>query len=659
MTPSDHSHRPRRSGLTLRRGAVLAAAASLCLGPLAALPTSAAPADQDGQSSQGVTLDRGKNVTPAAAPDQDAQDQFIVTYKQGAASASKNGRAKAWGKAAKEAGVSVQELRATATGSYVVKANKKLTEAESEAFMADLLASDTVDTVEPDTLQTIALTPNDARYSELWGLHGTNGMRVPGAWNTSTGSGSVVAVLDTGIVSHADLNSNVVAGYDFVSDAAAARDGNGRDPNPQDEGDWFVAGECGQSRGSDSSWHGTHVAGTIGAVANTTGVVGVAPNTKIQPVRVLAKCGGRLSDIADAIVWASGGTVPGVPANATPADVINMSLGGGGTCSSTYQNAINTAVNRGTTVVVAAGNEGQDASRVSPASCNNVVTVAASNKNGGLSYYSNYGTKIDVTAPGGDTRTAGGGILSTVDVGTTTPRGGGYAEYQGTSMATPHVAGLAALMTSAKSSLTPAQVEAALKAGTRAMPGGCTAGCGAGLVDATKVMNALGGGTTPTPDPGDPTEPVPTGQLLTNNGFESGSTGWTTSHSDAIERTANARSGSWHATLNGLGRSNTYTVDQRVTIPSGRTATLGYHLHVGTDEGTTYAYDKLDVQVIDGSYAYTLKTHSNREKSTSYSAHSVDVSRFAGKTVTIRFRGVEDSSLPTIFRIDDTSLTVR
>ena len=144
-----------------------------------------------------------------------------------------------------------------------------------------------------------------------------------------------------------------------------------------------------------------------------------------------------------------------------------------------------------------------------------------------------------------------------------------------------------------------------------------------------------------------------------SNGFESGSTGWTTSHSDAIESTANARSGSWHATLNGLGRASTYTVDQRVTLPAGRTASLGYHLHVGTDEGTSYAYGKLSVQVIDGSTAYTLKTHSNREKSTSYSAHSVDVSRFAGKTVTVRFRGVEDSSVPTIFRIDDTSLTVR
>lgn len=656
MAPSDHAHRPLRSGHTLRRGAVLAAAASLCLGTLGALPTSAAPADQDGTApQQSVTQSKGKIAAPVD-PAKDANDQFIVTYKQGTASATKNGRANAWGKAAKEAGVSVKELRATATGSFVVKANKKLSDAEAEAFMDDLRASGTVDTVEPDTLHTITLNPNDARYSELWGLHGTNGMRVPGAWNTSTGSGTVVAVLDTGIVSHGDLSRNVVAGYDFVSDAAAARDGNGRDSNPQDEGDWYAAGECGQSRGSNSSWHGTHVAGTIGAVADTTGVVGVAPNTKIQPVRVLAQCGGRLSDISDAIVWASGGSVPGAPANSTPADVINMSLGGSGTCTATYQNAINTAVSRGTTVVVAAGNEGQDASRVVPASCNNVVTVASSTKNGGLAYYSNYGSKIDVTAPGGDTRSAGGGVLSTVDVGTTTPRGGGYAEYQGTSMATPHVAGLVALMSSAKSSLTPAQIESALKAGSRTMPGGCTAGCGAGLVDAAKVMGNLGGGTTPTPDP---EEPAPTGQLLKNNGFESGSTGWTTSHSDAIESTANARSGSWHATLNGLGRASTYTVDQRVTLPAGRTATLGYHLNVGTDEGTSYAYDKLSVQVIDGSTAYTLKTHSNREKSTSYSAHSVDVSRFAGKTVTVRFRGVEDSSVPTIFRIDDTSLTVR
>lgn len=196
--------------------------------------------------------------------------------------------------------------------------------------------------------------------SERWAFGTTNaGLNIRPAWDKATGSGTVVAVIDTGITSHADLNANILAGYDFISDATTARDGNGRDSNAADEGDWYAANECGAGiPAASSSWHGTHVAGTVAAVTNnTTGVAGTAYGAKVVPVRVLGKCGGSLSDIADAIVWASGGTVSGIPANANPAEVINMSLGGGGSCSTTMQNAINGAVSRGTTVVVAAGND--------------------------------------------------------------------------------------------------------------------------------------------------------------------------------------------------------------------------------------------------------------------------------------------------------------
>lgn len=195
-------------------------------------------------------------------------DQFIVSYKDSARSATKQDRVKSMGPAAKDAGVSVKELRPTATGGHVLKTNEKLSSSEAKQFMLDAAKTGTVESIEPDAMMTISRAPNDSRYGEQWDFHGSNGMRTPTAWNYSTGSGAVVAVLDTGITNHSDLNANVRPGYDFVSDASAARDGNGRDSNPADEGDWVNPGECGSRNGSNSSWHGTHVAGTVAAVTD-------------------------------------------------------------------------------------------------------------------------------------------------------------------------------------------------------------------------------------------------------------------------------------------------------------------------------------------------------------------------------------------------------
>ncbi len=591
----------------------------------------------------------------AQDPNADGYEQFIVTYKETAAAAGNaKGRALAWGKAAKAAGVSVKELRETATGSHVVKASKKLDKAASAKFMEDLKADPSVEAVEPDAIMTLSLSPQDALYGQQWGFHGTNGMRVPGAWDHSTGSGVTVGVIDTGQTNHPDLNANTVPGYDFISSSTAAGDGNGRDSNPQDEGDWFVAGQCGQPQGSDSSWHGSHVAGTIGAVANTEGVVGVAPNVKIQHARVLGKCGGSLSDIADAIVWSAGGSVPGVPENQNPVDVINMSLGGSGSCGSTYQNAINSAVSRGVPVVVAAGNENRDASLARPANCENVITVAASDSNGNRSSFSNYGARVDVTAPGSN-------IISTVNAGATTPTTPTYASYNGTSMATPHVAGTVALMLAKDGSLTPSAIESALKSNARPLPGTCSGGCGAGLVDAAKTLASLGEGSDPDPVDPDPVDPDPIGgELLTNGGFESGATGWQgTGNSTPVYSPTNSKTGSYHATMNGLGYRNTATVEQKVALPAGKTSTLSYALRVDSNESTYTAYDRMRVMVNDGYGSYTLKTHSNMEKGRGYVTHTVDLSRFAGKDVTVFFRGEEDSDSATIFRLDDVSLTAR
>ncbi len=359
--------------------------------------------------------------------------------------------------------------------------------------------------VEPDRILQAVLTPNDSYLGNLWGVAGPSqvnglaGVNAYGAWDRTDGSGAVVAVIDTGYRPHADLAGQVVAQYDFISDPASANDGSGRDSDASDPGDFRISGSCGSSGTSNSSWHGTHVAGTIAALANNgLGVAGVAYGAKLVIARVLGRCGGSTSDIADAIIWASGGTVSGVPANPQPAQVLNMSLGGQYPCSAspTLQGAIDSARSRNATVVVAAGNSNMDASGFSPASCNGVISVASIGDGGSRAPYSNYGASVDVAAPGGDmSRGSTVGILSTYNNGATTPGSDSYAYLQGTSMASPHVAGVAALLYAAQPSITPDQVESTLKGNVRSFPGSCSS-CGTGLVDATLALAAI------TPGPG-------------------------------------------------------------------------------------------------------------------------------------------------------------
>ncbi|MFF4349649.1 S8 family serine peptidase [Streptomyces sp. NPDC001530] len=442
-------------------------------------------------------------VTPAAQAAAAPAERLIVGYKSGAPEAKSNKAADADARAkGDKAGEDLDFQRRLGTGAALVDLGAELKKADVADVIAQYQADPQVAYVVPDRLNKPQADPNDTEYGKQWDLfESTAGMRVPGAWSTSTGSGVTVAVIDTGYVAHSDVAANIVGGYDFISDTAVSVDGDGRDSNPADPGDWYATDECGAGTGSsDSSWHGTHVAGTIAAVTNNNkGVAGIAYNAKISPLRVLGKCGGYDSDIIDAITWASGGSVSGVPANTNVAKVINMSLGGSGACTSATQSAINAAVNRGTTVVVAAGNDNDNASKYSPASCSNVITVAATGRTGSRASYSNYGSIVDIAAPGGEMSTGtANGILSTLNSGTKTPSSESYAYYQGTSMATPHIVGLVALMKSANLSLTPAQIESAIKTNARALPGTCSGGCGAGLADATKTVQAVAssGGTT-------------------------------------------------------------------------------------------------------------------------------------------------------------------
>lgn len=451
-------------------------------------------------------------------------DRFIVKYRDGSTTArnsvelqlSLNSalRGAGLGTTAKgNSAVAAAKLRRIGTGADVIRTSRKLDRVEAESLMRQLAVDPDVLYVEIDAMRTRNLVPNDTYYAQYqWHFKDpVGGINLPAAWDNATGAGVVVAVLDTGITPHSDMDANILPGYDFISDTFVSRDGDLRDPNPLDEGDWNpVADECYPgSPVEDSSWHGTHVAGTVAEVTNNAkGMAGGAFDAKVIPVRVLGRCGGYTSDIADAVIWASGGSVTGVPANANPAEVINLSLGGSGACSQTEQTAFNTAIANGSTVVVAAGNSAANAANYSPASCNGVITVAATRITGGIASYSNYGDVVEISAPGGGggvDGNPGGYVWSAGNAGTTVPTTETYFGMGGTSMAAPHVSAVVALMQSvAETPLTPAEVLATLQATARPFPVAPPANrpIGVGIVNAAAAVEAvIGGGEPPTATP--------------------------------------------------------------------------------------------------------------------------------------------------------------
>ena len=403
--------------------------------------------------------------------------------------------------------------RAMSGDAHVLKLSDWMSVAEVEKLASNLSELPSVAYAEPDNIHKIVtnpnekilvpnVTPNDSRWNDMWHLHYTanssEGINVAQAWDIAIGlSTTVVAVIDTGILNHSDLAGRTVSGYDFIGDLDVANDGNGRDSDPSDPGDWVATNECGSNNAENSSWHGTHVAGTIAAnTNNNAGIAGINWQAKILPVRVLGKCGGYTSDIVDGMRWSAGLAVAGVPANANPADVLNLSLGGFGLCSTTYQDAIDQIVATGATIVIAAGNENMDAMLASPSNCSNVITVAATDRNGDRAFYSNYGSVVEISAPGGETNSVGAnGVLSTLDSGTTTPNNDNvYAFYQGTSMATPHVAGVVSLIKSVRPNFTQGEVLALLQGTARGFPAGSgcnTSNCGRGIIDAYQALNFL------------------------------------------------------------------------------------------------------------------------------------------------------------------------
>jgi subtilisin family serine protease len=389
-------------------------------------------------------------------------------------------------------------LRRVATGNRAlvvlpVGANAATLAAVSVAASSDGTVS-SVDRVRTMRHQWI---PNDTLYSQQWSLgNGPGGIRAPQAWDLTPSGAVAVAVIDTGIRPHADLDGKYVSGYDMIGNLFLSVDGDLRDADPVDPGDADIDLDCSTPLGSYSSWHGTHVAGIIAASAqNGEGIAGVAPNTRLQSIRALGRCGGTALDVADAIRWAAGVPILGVPNNPNPVKVMNLSLGGTGPCTTDEQSAVDAAIARGAVVVVAAGNDAAPASQFSPANCKGVIAVAASNLLGDLSSYSNFGPEVAITAPGGDFGDLPG-VLSTLNGGGTQAGVPSYASYSGTSMAAPHVAGVVALMLARDPSLTPGQVLNRLQSSSRSFPAGtdclgAPGACGSGLLDAANAVASV------------------------------------------------------------------------------------------------------------------------------------------------------------------------
>jgi len=412
-------------------------------------------------------------------------------------------------------GTRLEQVREVAQAGVALFRSEGLDEAATRALAAALSTRSDVRYAVPNYLMQPQRVPNDPLYPFQWHYPAIN---LPAAWDITTGSPStVVAVVDTGILhsfvnptwTHPDLVDKVVPGYDFISDPAMAGDGDGRDPDPY-EIPFDLLGPP-----PESSYHGTHVAGTIAARTNDgVGLAGVDWEAKILPIRVLGRGGGTMLDIMEGTLWAAGHPVPGVPANANPAHVINMSLSGRRTCTPFEQDAFDWiaahAPNRAV-VVVAAGNFAQDASAFAPAGCRNVITVGATDARGHLAPYSNLGPRIDVMAPGGDMtadRFIAGrpdGVLSiTFNDGT----GLFDAKYEnGTSMAAPHVAGVVSLMKAIDPSITLEDALTVLRATARPLTvaqcgGFSSTACGAGLIDAAAALALVDGGTIPRPGAG-------------------------------------------------------------------------------------------------------------------------------------------------------------